>query len=220
MSKDDGKTVTTHCSTHSAMKGTGYHCHDGNKNTYPSGGNHQSSGSGNIINSVNLSNFNAGNVSSGKSSYQLNLDSHFLSLHSKFSIFNVGYGNIHTNPIIGGNPNYKGTYIDEIINTVQTEVNKGTLHHKLVINLYHRGVVDTDLYSLGTKLSGVTLNLCLFDLQKNNITTYGMNNFIHFFKYQNINHIDFSSNKLGDAGCGEVGSALAAAGFQICRQLI
>jgi hypothetical protein len=181
------------------------------RSAYPSGNNNQSSGSSQIFsNSVNLSNFSGGNVSSGKSPYYLDLDSHFLSLHNKFSTFNVGYGKIHTDPIIGGNSNYTGTYIDEIIYNVQMGVSTGTLHHKLAINLYHRGVVDTDLYTLGSKLSGVTLNLCLFDLQKNNITTLGMNNFIHFFKYQNINHIDFSSNKLGDAGCGEVGAALAA----------
>ena len=179
------------------------------KSTYPSNSNNQS-GINNVSNSVSLSNFSGGNVSSGKSPYYLDLDSHFLSLHNKFSSFNVGYGKIHTDPIIGGNPNYKGTYIDEIINTVQTEVSKSTLHYKLVINLYNRGAVDTDLYTLGSKLSGVTLNLCLFDLQKNNITTLGANNFIHFFKFQNINQINISSNKLGDAGCGEFSAALAA----------
>jgi hypothetical protein len=209
MSKNDGKTVTINCSTHPAMKGTGYHCHDGSRSSYPSASNHQS---GNQVsnNSVSLSNFSGGNVSSGKSSYYLDLDSHFLSLHNKFSTFNVGYGKIHGDPIIGGNPNYTGTYIDEIIYGVHMGVSTSTLHHKLAINLYHRGVSDGDLYNLGTKLSGATLNLCLFDLQKNNITTLGMNNFIHFFKYKNINNIDFSSNKLNDSGCNEVAAALVA----------
>ena len=141
-------------------------------------------------------------------------------LQSKFSTFDVGYGQIHSNAIIGTNHFSQGVpFVNEVVTTIRSEVSKGTLHHKLAINASNRGLVDVDLYNLGTQLSGssgtttsgVTLNLCLFDLHQNNITHLGMNNFLHFFKWQNINEVNFSSNQLGDNSCRQLGQAFSAA---------
>ena len=141
-------------------------------------------------------------------------------LQSKFSTFDVGYGQIHSNAIIGTNHFSQGVpFVNEVVTTIRGEVSKGTLHHKLAINASNRGLVDVDLYNLGTQLSGssgtttsgVTLNLCLFDLHQNNITHLGMNNFLHFFKWQNINEVNFSSNQLGDNSCRQLGQAFSAA---------
>ena len=156
---------------------------------------------------------------SGYTGQNLSIKDHSSYLQSKFATFDVGYGQIHSDAIIGTNPTSRGVpFMEEVIDTIRTEVSKGTLHHKLVINAYNRGLVDYDLYHLGIKLSGstgtttsgVTLNLCLFDLHQNNLTTYGMNNFLHFFKWQNINEINFSSNKLGDDSCRQLGEAFSA----------
>ena len=125
-------------------------------------------------------------------------------LQIKFSTFDVGYGQIHSNAIIGTNHFSQGVpFVNEVVTTIRGEVSKGTLHHKLAINASNRGLVDVDLYNLGTQLSGssgtttsgVTLNLCLFDLHQNNITYLGMNNFLHFFKWQTINEVNFSTNQ-------------------------
>ena len=154
----------------------------------------------------------------GYTGQDLIIKDHSSYLQSKFATFDVGYGQIHSDAIIGINPTSRGVpFMEEVIDTIRTEVSKGTLHHKLVINAYNRGLVDSDLYHLGIKLSGstgtttsgVTLNLCLFDLHQNNLTTYGMNNFLHFFKWQNINEINFSSNKLGDDSCRQLGEAFS-----------
>lgn len=143
-------------------------------------------------------------------------------LQSKFSTFDVGYGQIHSNAIIGTNHFSQGVpFVNEVVTTIRGEVSKGTLHHKLVINGYNRGLSDYDLWHLGTKLSGssgtttsgVTLNLCLFDLHQNNITHLGMNNFLHFFKWQNISEINFSCNLLNDNSCIQLGYALSAGDF-------
>ena len=141
-------------------------------------------------------------------------------LQSKFSTFDVGYGQIHSNAIIGTNHFSQGVpFVNEVVTTIRGEVSKGTLHHKLAINASNRGLSDYDLWHLGTQLSGssgtttsgVTLNLCLFDLHQNNITHLGMNNFLHFFKWQNINEVNFSSNQLGDNSCRQLGQAFSAA---------
>ena len=155
----------------------------------------------------------------GYTGQDLIIKDHSSYLQSKFATFDVGYGQIHSDAIIGINPTSRGVpFMEEVIDTIRTEVSKGTLHHKLVINAHNRELVDSDLYHLGIKLSGstgtttsgVTLNLCLFDLHQNNLTTYGMNNFLHFFKWQNINEINFSSNKLGDDSCRQLGQAFSA----------
>ena len=159
---------------------------------------------------------------SGASVQDLSIRDHFSYLQNKFVTFDVGYGQIHSDAIIGTNPTSRGVpFMNEVIDTIRTEVSKGTLHHKLVINAYNRGLVDYDLYHLGIKLSGstgtttsgVTLNLCLFDLHQNNLTTYGMNNFLHFFKWQNIAEVNFSCNLLDDASCKQLGYSLNAGDF-------
>ena len=159
---------------------------------------------------------------SGSTGQDLIIRDHSSYLQSKFATFDVGYGQIHSDAIIGTNPTSRGVpFMNEVIDTIRTEVSKGTLHHKLVINAYNRGLIDYDLYHLGKKhsgssgttTSGVTLNLCLFDLHQNNLTTYGMNNFLHFFKWQNIAEVNFSCNLLDDASCKQLGYSLNAGDF-------
>lgn len=120
---------------------------------------------------------------SGSTGQDLIIRDHSSYLQSKFATFDVGYGQIHSDAIIGTNPTSRGVpFMKEVIDTIRTEVSKGTLHHKLVINAYNRGLVDYDLYHLGIKLSGstgtttsgVTLNLSLLDLHQNSITAPGI----------------------------------------------
>jgi len=136
-------------------------------------------------------------------------------LQNKYSGIDVGYGQIHHNPIIGESYSYRRIpFMDEVAGTIKIGKDLGTLHHKLVVNAYNRELVDSDLCYLGNKItnhydpkviapptiSSVTLNLCLFDLHKNNITHLGVHNFLHFFKGQNIKEVNLSNNQIGDEG--------------------
>lgn len=118
-------------------------------------------------------------------------------LQNKYSSIDIGYGKIHHNPIIGESYSYKRIpFMNEVAETIKMVKDLRTLHHKLVINAYNRELVDSDLCYLGNKItnhydpkviapptiSSVTLNLCLFDVHKNNITHLGVYNFLHFFK--------------------------------------
>ena len=145
-------TIDINCSRHENYIGTSFYC-DYKNNSYFSG----------YDRVVERSSYPSGNDNAGDSgAYQgyssdgindnignndkLDLRNHISSLQSKFSTYNVGYGKIHNNPIIGNNDYNQGIqFIEEIINTIRMNVAKGTLHHKLVINAYNRGIVDGDL---------------------------------------------------------------------------
>ena len=212
----DNDGVTNICIRGSSTGNSG---NNGSGN-YPSG--HSSrGGEGREGGSVSSSNHHESR-GSGSTGQDLSIKDYSSYLQSKFTTFDVGYGQIHSDAIIGTNPTSRGVpFMNEVIDTIRTEVSKGTLHHKLVINAYNRGLVDYDLYHLGIKLSGstgtttsgVTLNLCLFDLHQNNLTAYGMNNFLHFFKWQNIAEVNFSCNLLDDASCKQLSYALSAGDF-------
>ena len=154
--------------------------------------------------------------------------SNWFGLQQKYSNVDVGYGKVHTHPIIGGSFYYRGIpFMNEVVDTVKEEVMSKTLYQKLVINGYNRELVDSDLYYLGFSLSGstkpttsgVTLNLSLLDLHQNSIAAPGIYNFVHFFKGQNIKEVNLSNNQIGDDGAKVIADSLVKGKFPHLKTL-